>query len=157
MNMSPDDISDLARVAQYYNPDDAVFEKEKWRFKHTDTIDKGVLQSLRHADVIAKWDGWQGSQTTWTWTERGERFIETCDTSAICNLSDEQLSALERHAATVVSILGDSNFSASEYNLIGQTLQTLSDADILVKHDTEAGAAAEWSVNPTVERALASV
>lgn len=156
MKMTADDISTLARVAQHYDNND-VWEKEKWRFKHSDTIDKGVLQSLRHVDVIEKWDGWQGSQTTWTWTERGSDYIEVCASSAVTNLSDEQLAAIEQHADVLLEVYGDEEFQASDYNLIGQTLQTLSQADVLLQVESEAGAASTWTVNPTVEGVIASI
>lgn len=141
-------------VAQHYNNSD-VWDVESFRFKTTDGIDKSALLTFKSSNIIeARDDAW--SQTTWEWTEEGSVAIEMVDTSPIKEATDAQLSALSEHANLLLNLPRTEEFLASEYGLIGQTIQTLSETDLLTKVDTE-GQLSVWKLSNFTLRVLTSL
>jgi len=156
--MTHETLTQVAVVAQYYNDDD-VWTEDSFRFKHQDTIDRGALQRLQHYDILAKDDTW--STTTWEWTESGSNAIKMCDTSPLTEASEEQLTALMEHSERILQLPIDDSFLVSEFNgdtnlLRGQSLQTLSQSEILLKVG-EQDETKVWELSPLMKRTIQSL
>jgi len=156
--MNHDTLTQVAVIAQYHD-DSAVWTKDSFRFKHQDTIGRGALQQLRHYGIIEKDDTW--STPTWEWTQSGSRAIEMCDTAPLTEASDDQLTALMEHAERLLQLPVDDDFVVSEFNedtnlLRGQSLQTLSQNDLLVKVG-ERDETVVWELSPLMKRTVVSL
>jgi hypothetical protein len=152
--MNETQLTQAVTVAQHYNHSD-VWDAESFRFKTTDGIDKSALLTFKDADIIeARDDAW--SQTTWEWTDNGSVAIEMVDTSPITNASEQQLTALSEHADVLLNLPRTEDFLASEYDLIGQTIQTLSDTGLLTQVDT-VGQLSVWELSNFALRLLTSL
>lgn len=141
-------------VASNYNHSD-IWSDESFRFKNAKNIGKSELFLLRNNDLIQKRDdAW--TVTTWEWTESGSTAIEMVNTSPLTEASEKQLSALSEHAEILLAFPRTDDFLASEFNLIGQSIQTLSSCDLIEQVDTE-GQLGVWSMTDFALRLLTSL
>jgi len=146
-------ISNTAVLADNYDDSDTTFEQESWRFKHSDSIGKSELNTLRHEDFVQKDESaWNNSATTWEWTEQYYDTLDYIEQTDVVDCSHEMLDVMRRHGDIVAELPLYETFEASEYSLIGK-MKVLSGSGIVeMVEDYESSGPATWKLSDDARR-----
>lgn len=151
--MNPTTLSQAAALAQHIDTDSGVLDKDSFRYKSWDCIDKSNLQIFRNEGLIEKDDVWN----SWHWTEEAETAIEAVRRSPITEASDEQLERFREYSETIVGLPLNDTFLASEHDgLVGRRVGNLREAGIIVEDGT-AGKVSIWRLTDFAIRVVNSV
>lgn len=146
-------LSQTAVLAQHIDVSCGVLDKDNFRYKAWDCLNKSNLQIFKNEDLIYQDDVWN----MWHWTEEAQTAITAVRRSPITEASETQLEHFRAYSETLSALpLGDT-FLTSEYDgLVGARIGNLRHSGIIEEAGT-AGKVSIWQLTDFAKRVINSV
>lgn len=121
-------IEQISIMTDMYSKDEQALDKDYWKLKHTN-FGRSELQILLQSNLIEKHDYTSNSVTYYELSETGEKAANFVGERFFDEVDRQEAQFLDSRQELMQRLPDDTDeeFTASDYDLIGQTLQTLSE------------------------------